>query len=103
MAEDILDAMLAPGLVRNVDVSLAREDLLWTDDKDMEKYLPPFPQKDKEPVAFRDLFAETVVKKLFDQYMQKVRNPLLYGFQTLRDPMRVRKGIHFNKKDDMFT
>ena len=79
-----------------------RSDIQWTDDEDVTKHLPEVAKNDKGSTAFRDIFGEILVKKIFNAYMTRVRHPLMYGFQLVRDPLRIKKGIHFTKKEDMF-
>ena len=80
-----------------------RNDLEWTDDNDISKFLPPAAMASGKHKAFRDIFGEVAVKKLFDSYMEKVNHPLTYGHQMISDPLRIRRGIHLTKKGDIFS
>jgi len=90
----------------NVEVVPTDENLVWTDEQDMYKLLPDHGEhkdKDGNPIAFRDIFAENFAKSLFKRYMTKVKNPKRFGLQFFRDPLRIQKGIHFTKQDDAYT
>merc|ERR1712142_317306 len=90
----------------NVEVLTTDSHLVWTDEPEMGALLPDHGKhkdKDGNPIAFRDIFAENMAKSLFKRYMTKVKNPKRFGYQTFRDPLRIQKGIHFTKNDDTYT
>ena len=79
--------------------------IVWTDEVDISKFLPEGVRKgdDGRPIAYRDAFIENTAKKAFAKYMTKVRNPHIYGRLPLRDPLFIRRGVHFNKKGNSFS
>ena len=79
--------------------------IVWTDEVDISKFLPEGVRKgdDGRPIAYRDAFIENTAKKAFAKYMTKVRNPHIYGSLPLRDPLFIRRGVHFNKKGNSFS
>ena len=73
----------------------------WTKDGNPDKYLPEDVKrgKDGRPLAYRDLVMERIIKHAVSKYMVKVKNPLIFGWQRIKDPTKIAKKIHFTKKD----
>lgn len=59
--------------------------------------------KVKKIKAYRDVVTEKTVRRVFDKFMAKVRQPKLYGRQIIRDPLFFGDGFYLNKRTSAYT